>query len=247
MFQHYHRRNPPWIKLYRTLLDDRAWHGLDGDSAKALIMLWLIASENGGELPESDTDLAFRLRMTEAQFASVISKLSPWLTTDASNMLAPCYQHASPETETETETEAEAEAETEADLASSLRSEVKKGTRLPEDWQPSPGHLRFAESEGLTASEIEREAAKFRDYWVGRAGAGGVKRDWSATWRNWIRKSTEGRRNGRVQDDSKSATAAAKRLAELAERGRFTFGPRPSLLPAESGNGIRLLPEGCGE
>src|SRR5262249_22922102 len=32
---------------------------------------------------------------------------------------------------------------------------------------------------------------------AGRAGAGGVKRDWSATWRNWIRKSTEGRRNGR--------------------------------------------------
>ena len=67
------------------------------------------------------------------------------------------------------------------EVASSLGSEATKGTRLSEHWQPSPDNLCFAESEGFTASEIEREAAKFRDYWVGRAGAAGVKRDWSAT------------------------------------------------------------------
>jgi hypothetical protein len=27
----------------------------------------------------------------------------------------------------------------------------------------------------------------FRDYWVGVAGAKGVKLDWNATWRNWVR------------------------------------------------------------
>jgi len=123
-----------------------------------------------------------------------------------------------------------------------------KATRLSEHWQPSPDHLHFAENEGLSASEIEREAAKFRDYWVGRADAGGVKRDWSATWRNWVRKAKEGKSNGRwVQDDSKSASAAAGRLAELAERGVQIWGPRPSLLPAEGTNVVRLLPEGRGE
>ena len=133
--------------------------------------------------------------------------------------------------------------------ASSLRSEATKGTRLSEDWQPSPDNLRFAESEGFSASEIEREAAKFRDYWIGRAGAGGVKRDWCATWRNWIRKAkTERKPNGRyVQDDSKSASAAAGRLAEMARRGQFTFGPRPGLLPRSGTNGVGLLPSGRSE
>jgi uncharacterized protein YdaU (DUF1376 family) len=147
-----------------------------------------------------------------------------------------------------TQSQSQSQSHKKEDIESaSLGSAPTKGSRLSEDWQPSPDNLSFAESEGFSASEINLEAAKFRDYWVGRAGAGGVKRNWSATWRNWIRKSKEGRRNGRYVQDDKSASAAAKRLAELAERGRFTFGPRPSLLPAQGGNGIRLLPEGCGE
>src|SRR5262249_9677964 len=125
----------------------------------------------------------------------------------------------------------------------SLRSEATKGTRLSEDWQPSPDNLRFAESEGFSASEIEREGAKFRDYWIGRAGAGGVKRDWCSTWRSWSRKAKTARKPDvrYVQQGGTSASAAAERLAEMARRGHFTFGPRPSLLPRASTNGVGLL------
>lgn len=35
------------------------------------------------------------------------------------------------------------------------------------------------------------EGAKFRDYWQARAGKEGVKLDWQATWRNWVRRSIE--------------------------------------------------------
>jgi hypothetical protein len=52
------------VKLYRDLLDDMEWHQLEPRAAKALVMLWLIASENDGQLPEAKT-LAFRLRTTE--------------------------------------------------------------------------------------------------------------------------------------------------------------------------------------
>lgn len=86
-FQHYKLRNPPWIRLYRNLLDDREWFALDGDAGKMLIMCWLVASEDDGNLP-SAADLAFRFRMTEKQVNAVLSKLSHWLERDASSALA---------------------------------------------------------------------------------------------------------------------------------------------------------------
>jgi len=103
-FQHYKHRNPPWIRLHRSVLDDLDWHKLDGDAAKTLVMLWLIASENEGNLPSIDK-LAFRLRLTETHLSSIISGLSHWLERDASNALAPRLLRAVPETESETETE----------------------------------------------------------------------------------------------------------------------------------------------
>lgn len=65
-----------------------------------------------------------------------------------------------------------------------------RGCRLQGDWQPSPAEVDFAVSEGMSREAIRREAEKFRDYWAARAGAGGVKTDWPATWRNWIRKTS---------------------------------------------------------
>lgn len=46
-----------------------------------------------------------------------------------------------------------------------------------------------------------------------------------------------------LQDDSLSASRAAGRLAERAERGEFTFEPVPSLLPKTSTDIVRLLPK----
>jgi hypothetical protein len=95
-FQHYSYRKPPWIKLYRELLDDKEWHALSGESAKGLIMLWLIASEADGYLPDSAT-LAFRLRISENRVIALLSDCCHFFEGDASNMLAECYQHATPE------------------------------------------------------------------------------------------------------------------------------------------------------
>jgi hypothetical protein len=95
-FQHYKFRKPAWIKLYREILDDPEWHNLPGESAKGLIMLWLIASEDNGYLPDSKT-LAFRLRISENRVIALLSDCSAWLEHDASTPLAPCYQDAIPE------------------------------------------------------------------------------------------------------------------------------------------------------
>lgn len=106
-FQHFKDRKPPWIKLYRDILDDKEWHRLDAKAAKALVMLWLIASESDGVLPDRET-LAFRLRTTETEIDSTLSKLSHWLLRDDIDAISTCHQGDAPETETEVEREAEA-------------------------------------------------------------------------------------------------------------------------------------------
>lgn len=107
-FQHFKDRRPPWIKLYRDLLDDPEWHELDPSSAKVLVMIWLIASEEMGELP-TIKKLAFRLRIPEKQVENHCSKLSHWLIQDDINVISGCNQHDAPETETEGETKKETE------------------------------------------------------------------------------------------------------------------------------------------
>ena len=77
-FQHFSNRKPIWIKLYRDLLENPEWFDLDGDTAKILIGLWLIASENEGFLPDIKT-LSFRLRTTQAKAEQALTKLENFL------------------------------------------------------------------------------------------------------------------------------------------------------------------------
>ena len=113
-FQHFKDRNPPWIKLYRDLLNDPDWHNLDGESAKTLVMIWLLASESkDGELP-SNAKIAFRLRISESQLKQKLTKLSGWLYQDDINVISERYQDDAPETETETERETEVKVDKKA-------------------------------------------------------------------------------------------------------------------------------------
>jgi len=107
-FQHFKDRKPPWVKLYRDLLDDIEWHELDPKAAKVLTMLWLIASEDDGNIP-STKQLAFRLRMPEKETEVCISKLSHWLEQDDYSTISERYQDDALETERETEKEREKE------------------------------------------------------------------------------------------------------------------------------------------
>ena len=90
-FQHFKDRKPIWIKLYRDILDDIEWHQLDPLASKVLVMCWLLASEDDGQLPDMKT-LAFRLRMTEKQTSDCVSKLDHWMEHDDINVISDCYQ-----------------------------------------------------------------------------------------------------------------------------------------------------------
>ena len=107
-FQHFKDRRPPWIKLYRDILDDIEWFNLDPKAAKALVMIWLIASENDGNIPDVKI-LAFRIRVSEPECKLLIAQLSNWLVQDDISAISARHRGDTPETETETEVEGETE------------------------------------------------------------------------------------------------------------------------------------------
>lgn len=177
--QHFKDRKPPWIKLYRDLLDDIEWHELEPKAAKALVMLWLIASENDGELPDIKR-LAFRLRMTENEANSICSKLSQWLEHDDINVISERYQSDSVETETEGETKKEKETKRSAALAppdgvsSSVWSDflaVRKAKKAPMTLAALEGIQREAEKAGWKLEDALKECCtrgwqSFKADWV---------------------------------------------------------------------------------
>lgn len=62
-----------------------------------------------------------------------------------------------------------------------------RASRLPPTWSPAPDPVTHGLPEARVASELD----KFRDYWHAKAGKDATKRDWQATWRNWVRKAIE--------------------------------------------------------
>ncbi len=73
-FQHYKDRAPTWIKLHRSLLDNADYYFLSPLAGKMLPLIWLIASEKNGLLPEAP-QLAWRLRITEKQCLEILEDL----------------------------------------------------------------------------------------------------------------------------------------------------------------------------
>lgn len=65
----------------------------------------------------------------------------------------------------------------------------ERGSRLAEDWSLPDEWRDWAKAEypSMLDSEISRRAVEFRDYWISVSGAKATKRDWFATFRNWIR------------------------------------------------------------
>src|SRR5215203_5400110 len=100
----------------------------------------------------------------------------------------------------------------------------KRGYRLPVGWLPSDESINriIEEFPGVTQEHMVREHRKFCDYWYGVGGQRGVKLDWQATWRNWIRKAAEqgsiggGTRVSMVDGRVDEALERGLRLAALA-------------------------------
>ena len=122
--------------------------------------------------------------------------------------------------EQEQEQEHQQEQEQEEVSAATKKSVLAKtkssasGSRLPADWKPAPADIEYCKTQrpDLLPSLV---ATNFYDYWISKAGAGGRKTDWSATWRMWVRKesaATAGRPATGVLGKAGQSTAANVRL-----------------------------------
>lgn len=90
-----------------------------------------------------------------------------------------------------------------------------KGSRLPAVFSLPDDWLAFAqEARKWPQWTVEAVFQEFIDYWHAQPGGKGVKLDWFATWRNWIRRSRTPDGNWRP---SRSVPAAPVHISEPEE------------------------------
>lgn len=132
------------------------------------------------------------------------------------------------DTDTDTDTEKK-----ELGLSPQAASKAKNGSRLSDEWvlPKAWGEWALENVDGMTSEFIRSQADQFRDYWIGKAGAGARKNDWEATWRNWMRKAAERLPRGSPQSapDQKPrniAEASARLVAKMKEQTHAELAPR---------------------
>ncbi len=111
----------------------------------------------------------------------------------------------------------------------SPNGEIKKtraSKRCPDGWRPSPEDFQVSIDEGLTPGETERALAKFRDHTFASP-----RTDWSATFRNWIRRSAE----ERPRHDRTGSSPKLDHLASVASAMDAAFNGAGREHPADRG------------
>lgn len=225
------RGAPPWIKIQCKLLRNPEWVSLTDAQRGQLVAMWLLAADSSGEIPSDPAIIKKLCHLDkEPDLKSFVQK--GFLESD-NHLTTSCQPVGRPE-------ESRGETETEE-----RRAEERGAHTLPKDWTPSDSHYDLAKQLGLSMGAVTNSYETMRDWsW------GGDKRrkDWNAVFNNWLKRDAgknHGPRGSRpLQDDSLSASRAAARLAEQAERGNFSFGPRPGLSTAPSSNNVVMLPKG---
>jgi uncharacterized protein YdaU (DUF1376 family) len=62
----------------------------------------------------------------------------------------------------------------------------QRGSRLANDWV-LPNEWEYWSNKERPDLNAMQVADQFKDFWCAKAGKDGVKLDWAATWRNWVR------------------------------------------------------------
>lgn len=87
---------------------------------------------------------------------------------------------------------------------------AKRGTRIPEPFLVTAEMRQWAAAE-VPGIDVDGCTRRFVDYWRAESGAKATKKDWVATWRNWLRRDFEQRQSRGVR-----GTPADRALATIA-------------------------------
>jgi hypothetical protein len=68
-------------------------------------------------------------------------------------------------------------------------------SRLPDDWNPSPELMIWAQIKrpDLTLPAIEDEVENFKEFWFNARGKHAEKKDWDRAFQTWIRRAANRR------------------------------------------------------
>jgi hypothetical protein len=72
-----------------------------------------------------------------------------------------------------------------------LKRTQTRGTRIPDPFPVTDEMISWAQTETPNI-DWAAETRKFKDHWLAQPGQRGVKLNWNAVWRNWLRKAQEG-------------------------------------------------------
>ena len=184
-----------------------------------LLMLWMTAWEQTpcGSLPNNEELVAAKIGMPLESFTSVKRVLlRGWKAADDGRLYHPTLterviemierrqkcagrvsrhragKHASNDDVTRYAGDTNPLVMTPEQEPEPIKEKARRGSRLPADWALPKAWEEWGVSElGLSENAVLLEGEKFRDWWIAKPGQGGVKLDWEATWRNWLRKAVE--------------------------------------------------------
>lgn len=112
-------------------------------------------------------------------------------------------------------TETETDTDTDTSLSKERDNRARRGSRISDDWMPTPESIAKVRDECPNV-DPQKEHPVFIDYWIAQPGQKGVKVDWDATWRNWMRR--------KQQDSAGKKLTPMERAAQTAAAGRRVAG-----------------------
>lgn len=205
-----------WFRFYTEALNDPKVQKLDAEIFRCWVNLLCVTSHSDGSIVTCD--IPFHLRTTKIIADVIMQRLvdadlmveegdcfipKNWskrqFKSDTSadrmrHLRAKKKSETCDVTSTVTVTRSETETETEIKKNTSYSKKAVTGTRLPEDWvlpdEWGDWAMAYCQRHDLANGMpfVVEQGAMFKNYWVAKTGAGSTKRDWKATWENWIRK-----------------------------------------------------------
>jgi len=195
----------PWFRLYSEFAHDPKVQMLSEAMQRRYVMLLCLRCSEVLETLH-ETEIAFQLRLSTEELEQTkqlfISKnfidkhwnLLNWdkrqFVSDSSTMRVAKHRNKKKQVSNVDETLQKRPSnaiDTDTDTEQ-IQKKVnnKRGSRLAQDWFLTKAMGDWATQERPDL-DVRQVAEQFKDYWVAQAGQKGVKLDWDATWRNWVR------------------------------------------------------------
>lgn len=201
-----------WLKLHRTI-EDWEWY-TDANVIRLFLHLLIKANYKpsrfrGIDVPVGSvvvgrSALSAQLGMSEQQVRTALGKLlsTNEITINSTNkfsIISICcwdkYQDDNQQCNQQITNKQPTDNQqvTTSKEGKKVKREESRGRaqRIHDDWLPSQDNILFAINEGFQENQVSRIADKFKDYWTAASGRNAAKKDWDATWRNWVRREAE--------------------------------------------------------